>query len=331
VVTLLQGESILDAAPLFLDSPIREGATLRTSVGRVAVQFGDRSGFVVEENTTLELSRLDDSAVELRILSGAVAVDLTRRRSDQRFAVLAGDRSVEVRGTAFRVALADEALDVMVARGLVAVIEDADAVEVAAGGRLAIPKGGSLADHLPRRLSDREAKELARAVRAPFVPAWTGAPEVRAATAVLRVAAGPRARVRVDDVEVGVGTLSLRTVAGRHLVEAGAVSRWVELDAGVVAMTELVDPRSERPAQVDQQVQVHEKAIAGCAQRARKQDPLFEGQVVEVDVQIGADGSVVSVNSGNSEIENCVAEIARNTFSFPRGSRGTVRKRINVR
>jgi hypothetical protein len=333
VVTFLQGDAILDAAPIFLDAPIQAGAILRTHRGRVAVQFGDRSGFVVEDDTILEVARLDEQAVELRVRAGAVSIDLTRRRADQRFSVHAGARQVVVRGTVFRVAHTDDALDVVVARGLVAVSEGDDAVEVSAGARLAIPRGGSLGAAMPRKLTERETNALSRAIRVPLVPAWTSAPEVRAATAVLRVAAGPRARVKIDDVDTGVGPLSLRTVAGRHLVEVGGVSRWVELDAGAIAMTTMAppEPRSERPGQLDAELVKHKAAIGQCAAGARKRDPLFKAEI-EIEVGIRASGAVNDVNPvkglGDRELENCVLGLVRDQFTFPAGTASSVRKKI---
>jgi ferric-dicitrate binding protein FerR (iron transport regulator) len=60
---------------------------------------------------------------EMARVIGAVAVELTHRRSDQRFAVFAGGRTVEVRGTAFRVSDKGGKFDVAVLRGRVAIID----------------------------------------------------------------------------------------------------------------------------------------------------------------------------------------------------------------
>ena len=309
------------------------GAKLETREGRVGVQFGERTGFVLEPRSQLELVSFDDTAVELRV-EGALSVELTKRQATQRLAVLAGSRVVEVRGTHFRVAQQGGALDVAVARGRVAVIEANDSVEVPAGKRLTLAFGQSVGSLLPHSLSGMDSEELAEAMRVPLVPGWTDAATARAGFAVVDVSARPGTRVKIDGMSVGAGTLRVRTVPGRHLVETGAVARWIELDAGSQARRELpVDnPRSERPAQLDGELQKFSRLIESCGNRVRKYDPTFEGDV-EVEIGINADGTVDSVSPvvglPDRDIEACVLDVLRNGLTFPRGSRHVVVKKIS--
>ena len=334
LATLVQGEVTLDGAALYVESAVRAGMTIRTGAGRVALQFGDRSAFVVEPQTELALVSLAEDTVELRVVRGRVGVDLAHRRPSQRFAVLAGARRVEVRGTAFRVAREeDDALEVTVVRGKVAVLEGTDQVDVPAGARLAVRAGAHLAGLFPQPIGDREAKALAAAVRVPLVPSFAGVPEARARSAILQVAAGPRARVRIDGVDVGVGTLSVRAPAGRYLVEVGSASQWVDLEAGTVAATrvEEVAPRSERPAQLDQELGRHKAELGQCA--PYKQDLDFHAEL-EVELRVGRDGAVNYVTlvkgSGYRDVETCVLERIRSSFTFPAGTATTVRKKIRL-
>lgn len=333
IVTFVAGTATLEGGPLTLDTPVTEGATLVTATGRLGVQFGERAGFVLEPHSSLELVSFNEAAVELRIV-GAVTVDVTKRRPDQRLAVLAGRRTVDVRGTHFRVANRDGLLDVAVARGRVAVVEGGAAVEIPAGERLALALGDRVGSLLPRHMSTMETAELADVMRVPVVAGWTGAASTRLATAVLDVAARGQTRVRVDGVGVGGGSIRIRTIAGRHLVEVGVLSSWVEVDAGGTARTELPvsEPRSERPLQVDLQLEEHRREFAICGSHVRKADPTFEGEI-EVEIGINADGTIDSVSpvSGlpDREIEACILNVLRNDLSFPRGSRHTVVKKIS--
>jgi hypothetical protein len=158
----------------------------------------------------------------------------------------------------------------------------------------------------------------------PLVAGWS---EGRPA-AVLSIAAPAGAPVRVDGVEVGAGSFVLRAPPGRHLVESGTASRWVEVDGGAETVT-LVDPaRSERPSQVDAQLRAHRGDVRLCAERGAG----AEGSL-EVEIGIGADGSVNFVApvraSTAPEVDACLANLLRDRFTFPRGAAATVRKVIS--
>ncbi|MBI4510640.1 MAG: FecR domain-containing protein [Deltaproteobacteria bacterium] len=332
IITLLAGAVHLDHDAIAIASGIKAGARIVTEEGRVAVQFGNRSGFLVDSGTTVELLQFDESAVELRV-RGSVSAELVKRQPHQRFVVRAGSRFVEVRGTAFRVTEQYGALDVAVTRGRVTVSDDDGSVEVPAGSRIALAPGVRVAGVTPRRMMNVDAKELVDSVHVPLLPTWTSANEMRGSTAVLKVSAKPRVRVRVDGVQAGTGDLYLRKSPGRHLIEAGGLSRWVEAEAGGSTVTALAEERarSERPRQLDAQLSVVQRAIASCVGRVRKVDPLFSGEIV-AEIGINADGTVgfVTAIQGTPErdVESCVLSVLRDGLTFPPGTKSTVRKRI---
>jgi hypothetical protein len=333
-VTFLQGQVTVDGgAAVTGDTPLRAGLTLHAAAGaRLAAQFGARSGLVLEPGSTLEVLRFDAGEVLLRVTSGAVAVELEERRPDQRFAVLAGTRVVEVRGTVFRVAEQAGDVDVAVRRGRVAVLDSGGAAEtnVLAGTRLALARGAA-PDASPPVPSPAT---LDASMRIPLVPGFESAAAMRADTPMLAVTAPARASVRVDGVEAGVGSFQLRRALGRHLVESGTVSRWVEVTAGGTAAIALAPPaaernRSERPAQLDAQLRNHRGELEVCASRLGKVAPGGELSV-EVEVGVRADGSVDFVTPVGRVGDDCVLDLIRDRFTFPEGAAATVRKSIRL-
>lgn len=333
VVTFLQGDVLLGAAKATPDSSLSAGSVLETRRGRVAVQFGAHSGLVLEPQSKLEVVSFDSREIVLSV-SGAVDVELESRLPGQRFALLAGERTVEVRGTVFRVAHHGGELDVAVQRGRVAVIEGGAQVTVDAGARLALGRGVAVGTLLPEPLLAEASKALADSMRVPIVAGWTtaGAAALRTSSPVLSVSAAPSARVRVDGVEAGSGSFLLRAPPGRHLVESGAAARWIDVDAGAASVTLADAARSERPGQVDAQLRVHRSDVGFCSDSERKEAPGFEGRV-EVEIGIGADGAVNFVApvraSATPQVDACIQDLIRDRFTFPRGTQATVRKVIN--
>lgn len=333
VVTVVGGEVTIDGAAAGIDTPIRAGSTIVTKNGRLGVQFGPANAFVVERETELTVAVFDDREVALRIDGGAVAVDITRRSAEQRFAVVAGARAVEVRGTAFRVADDGKVLDVAVTRGRVAVLEEGSAVEIPAGSRLIVERIAALATALPRPMLADEAEDLQ--ISAPMLPGWVSARELRDATSKVAVAARPGALVRLDGVAIGSGNVTVRATPGRHLVEVGSASRWIEVEPGASADASFVDrgARSERPAQVEKQLEAHEARIYRCAKPMQKIDPRYSA-MIEIEIGVLADGSVNYVQPVRGlierEVEECVLSVVRDHFTFPAGTKAEVRKTIRL-
>ena len=172
-------------------------------------------------------------------------------------------------------------------------------------------------------------------MRVRTLPVWVGADETRRLSSGLTVVARANARVRVEGIEVGAGVLKIRAPVGRHLVEVGAVSEWVQIGAGKMTTTNMVPhddrERSERPRQFDAQLGEHHGAFSVCGNRVRKFDPEFRG-VMQVEVGVNADGSLdfVYASQGLADrgIEDCVLDVVRERFLFPAGQKATLRKMI---
>src|SRR5262249_15209465 len=185
--TLISGDARLGGVPLSVDAAIRAGDKIETGAGRVAVQFGERSAFLLGTHTTVEVRSFDEREGVLAV-TGTIAVDAEKRRDGQRLAVVAGRRAGEVRGTAFRVGNGDDDLLVAVTRGRVAVVEGDAAVEVPAGSQLSLAAGKSLAGVAPRTLIQPGVAAPRTLARIPIVPTWTDIDSLRTHTAVLSVA-----------------------------------------------------------------------------------------------------------------------------------------------
>lgn len=334
LVTLVAGDVRLRGASLSLDATIRAGDKIETGAGRVAVQFGERSAFQLGTHTAVEVRSFDEREVVLAV-TGTIDVDAERRHEGQRLAVIAGTRTVEVRGTAFRVGNGDDDLMVAVTRGRVAVLDGNAAVEVPAGSQLSLAAGKSLAGVAPRALIQPGVAAPRALARIPTLPTWTDIDNLRTHTAVLSVAAPPRVAVRVDGVELGKGSFALRTTPGRHLVEGGASApRWVEVEQGpaTAASVSVTGPsESERPGQVDAELRRHRGRFIYCGDRVRKVEPGFTGSI-QVEIGIEADGSVrfVAPVEGfeDPDVETCVLDVIRTLLTFPPGSKATVQKVI---
>lgn len=235
VVTFARGDVTLGGKPVrvadLFARQLGPGAHLATRAhGRVVVQFGRGSGFVLGPNTSLELRRFDQRAVELAV-DGTVEVEVSRRAPGQTFAVVAGHHRVSVRGTGFRVESRDRQLDVVCAHGLVVVTGD----EGGDDGEVSLGPGQTV--HLWRQTLLRHARRqpvdparlaaLDRSLAGPLLPAWTEPRALFDTSSTLTLEAGPGRRVRVDGDVVGEGDFSLRVMSGRHHLEvAGARGGW---------------------------------------------------------------------------------------------------------
>ena len=86
------------------DQLIKAGDVITTLDARLDVQFDDASALSLAPSTILSVRRLDSDQIELFLQQGSIDVTVTKRSPNQRFLVaLATGRTVEVRGTQFRV------------------------------------------------------------------------------------------------------------------------------------------------------------------------------------------------------------------------------------
>jgi ferric-dicitrate binding protein FerR (iron transport regulator) len=332
VVTFAQGNATVnDQAVALATTSLTKGSTIVTGDGRLAVQFGERSGFVLEPHSKLEITAFDEGAVDLQVDQGAVAVEVTHRQPKQRFTVSAGSRRVEVRGTIFRVARTAGAVDVVCTRGRVAVIDGADEVAVPAGDRLTIADALRIVDGHVQTMADPELQKMGAELHIAMVAGWTSAGEVRARSATLTIAES-RGMVRLDDVEVGQGSFAIRVAPGRHQITANGASRWIELDAGATMAAPAITPTTtshERAGQYHRQLLAHQEQINACIRDRVKQQPDYQA-TMSVTLDIDATGSIGSMNASHLDdqsIENCVRDVIE-SFTFPPGTAETVAQTI---
>jgi hypothetical protein len=352
VVTLVSGEVAIDgvvAAPELLAHRVAAGSVVKTVVGRVGVQFGDGSAFAVGAGSTVDVRRFDAAAVELAV-DGELSVEVTRRAPGQRFTVLAGGRTVEVRGTAFRVVQRDGALEVACSHGRVAVIDRARAggeIEVGAGQVARLAGDGLLGAARPL---DAAALEALAAAQAPRLPVWADPAQLERTSGRLEVAVAPGHAVRVDGVAVGKGPITMRVTSGRYLVQAERApgqwseAEWLEVAAADGARLEVVAPRP-RPGRAAVEQPTSEAALD--ERRAQLESLLQRGRVVtclraltkqgltdtfvELDMGVDTDGAIAYLNIASTDLPRSTAACVRDAVAaivFPAGAPATWRHRL---
>jgi hypothetical protein len=216
---------------------LRAGDRITTAEGRVAAQFGPASTITVGPHSSVTLAHFDARAVELVLGErGRIDIEVSHRAAEQRFVVRAGPRTVEVRGTAFRVERDGARVAVACEHGRVAVatVDGADGVELGAGQALAVVDGEPVLARQVRPMSEAELGELI-AARPQALPQWTDPETIFRTTAALPLVVPPGHVVTIDGVPAGVGALWRRLPPGRHLVVARgrdgrAACQWIELD-----------------------------------------------------------------------------------------------------
>lgn len=347
LVTLAQGEAHLAGmrgAGVFAQ-PVVAGLRLDTGDGRLAVQVDTGTAFAIGPRSRLDVARLDDAAIELHV-DGEVSVEVSHRKDGQRFVVVAGDRVVEVRGTAFEVVHQGGRVEVRCRHGVVAVrdtgVPGGATVEVAAGKRWAAAAGEPLTTHVPGPLT---AEDIAGALgRAPvMLPAWTDAPSLLRTTGPLSIGAPAKRAVRIDGVEVGRGNLSVRVMSGRHLVEAErapgryAPGQWVATrDDGAPAEIQLAPATTAatggvktRRAQLDAKLDM--ARAASCVRSLAKQG-LAEGTYVTLELGVDETGAISFLNVGATDLPDRMATCVRDVATqvrFPAGPAATWRHKIS--
>nr|MBA3456854.1 FecR domain-containing protein [Deltaproteobacteria bacterium] len=238
------------------------GTVIATGDGRVDVQFGDASAFGLGPRSTLELRRFDAKLIEL-VVDGTIDLEVAPRLPGQRFVVIAGDHTIEVRGTRFRVERNPQAITIECRHGLVAVRDRTSQVEVGTARRMQVATGAPITADLVVPLSVVELAALSEAdpVR---VPMWN-LDALVTGSAPLEIASVGRRDIRVDGIELGRAPLRVRVMPGRHTVEAadsaGRFRRagWID----VPAPTE-----SGKPARLE--LPIEAPRTAGTAERRRQ-------------------------------------------------------------
>lgn len=355
VVTLVEGRGEIvtaDGATLVGGTAVgahRVGAGDRLiGDGRLAVQFGAGSTFTVGAGSTLLVERFDERAIELVLTErGRVDVEVSHRGDQQRFAVRAGGRTVEVRGTAFRVERAADAVAVACEHGRV-VVSSADAgdtVELGAGQRVALGDAEPLLTRTVESLSVDELAQLA-ASRAPALARWTDADTVLRTTAALPLLAPSGHAVSIDGVATGTGSLWRRVSPGRHLIESadprGRVSpgQWIDVGDGPEAPV-VIAPAPELPSTGTAAARrarlrelaraIDDVALRGCVRSLAKQG-LADGTHVELEIGVSAAGAIRYLNVVDTDLPARVTACVRDVVGQARlgaGAQTSWRHRVS--
>ena len=352
LVTLIEGD-VTRGGAAGLAAPDEIGAhlvvagdQLATGDGRVALQLGAASTATLGPRSRLSVVRLDAAQIALAV-DGRVDIELEHRAPGQRFLVIAGDRTVEVRGTAFQVDHAGGALSVACEHGRVAVSGGGATVEVGAGQGLTVADQAPLVPEAVRSLDEAELAALAAARPSPL-GLWTDADTMLRTTAPLALVA-PRGRaVRVDGEIVGAGPVWLRKPAGRHLIEAErgkggfGPGRWVVLDGQpsspvILAEAPAGDGVTAARAAAGLQARKAELArhldhgrLAACVRKLAKQGAAA-GTHVDLELGVAASGAREYLNLGDTDLPLGVASCVRDVVGdvrFGAGARASWTHRI---
>lgn len=318
------------------------GAVLATGDGRVDVQFAEGSALALAPQSRLELRRFDAAAIELAV-DGTVDIEVSPRAPHQRFLVRAGARTIEVRGTRFRVRHDAGAVAVACSHGLVAVRDGAGQVEVGAARRLELPPAAPVLGAAAAPLSAEELDALA--VAAPLrLPVWSPAAPL-GGSAPLSIEGGGRREVRVDGVELGAAPLTVRVLPGRHTVEtadaagrfrragwvdvappaAGAAAARFELPAELPPVRDVSERRRQLRAGLDR------ARLRQCTRSIAKQG--VTGTYVQIELRVDAAGAVNFLNVVDTDLGAATAGCVRNAIAevrFPPGPAATWRERLDL-
>ena len=344
LVSRATGDVMIDGlrrADLFART-LGPGAVIATSDGRVDVQFGEGGAFVLGPRSRLQLRRFDAEGIELAV-DGTVDVEVSPRAPRQRFAVIAGARTIEVRGTRFRVRHDGGATAVACSHGRVAVRDGGGEVEVGAASGVELPAGRAVAGAPVAPLSPDALAGLASA--APLqLPLWN--PEALLhGSAPLEITGGGRREVRVDGVEVGAAPLRVRVLPGRHTVEtadaagrfrragwadvappsAGAAAARFELPAELPPARDVAERRRQLRAGLDP------ARLRQCTRQIAKQG--LTGTYVQIELRVDAGGAVNFLNVVDTDLGAATAGCVRDAIAavrFAPGPAATWRERIDL-
>jgi hypothetical protein len=360
VVTLAQGDVTVDGAnraAQLLAHPIAAGSSLATTDGRVAVQFGDGSVFSIGPRSSLRVKRFDVGGIDLALGdAGEVTIEVAPRAPGQRFTVEAGDRTIEVRGTAFHVVRRGDTVDVACSHGLVAVRDPSGELAVPAGQGVTVADGERLADRAARPLDEAALAQLSRAI-GPRLPVWTDRDAILRTSTPLAIAAPHGRAVRVDGVVVGDGPLVVRVMSGRHLVEAATASgtrfaagEWidagpgradgridarVDVTAAIAARDDAAPAVSPATARAARQADLEkglDMARANACLRTLAKQGVAAGTHVELEISVDSSGAIGMLNLGETDLPARVASCVRDvvaTVRFPHGAAATFTHRID--
>jgi ferric-dicitrate binding protein FerR (iron transport regulator) len=316
------------------------GTVLATGAGRVDVQFGDHSAFSLGPRSTLELRRFDAEEIAL-VVDGTVDITVAPRAPHQRFLVIAGERTVEVRGTQFRVSHDGSATRVACRHGKVAVRDAHGEVEVATARKLELASAASVEGARVVALDVDELDQLAAATPA-MVPLWGDPHALLQTSASLEVTTVGTHAVRVDGVELGEAPLRVRVMPGRHTVEtadrAGRFRRagWVDVEAAKPARLAVQAEATELPASTTSARRHQLRAGIDHARLSQCTRAITKAGLtayVAFEIAIDETGAVQFLNVVDSDLpattRNCVREVLADV-RFKPGAAATFRDKLDL-
>jgi ferric-dicitrate binding protein FerR (iron transport regulator) len=347
LVSRLAGDVMIDGAKVdnaFAKSLVA-GTVLATGDGRIDVQFGEASAFALGPRSTLELRSFDSDTIAL-VVDGSVDLEVAPRTKHQRFFVIAGDRTIEVRGTRFAVKHDAGGTLVSCQHGLVAVKDRDHELEVGTARKAFVPAQHAVTEAHAVPLT---ADELATLVTAtPWsTPGWNA--DLAARTAPLEIAtAAPHRAVRVDGIELGAAPFAMRVAPGRHTVEAAdAAGRfrragWVDVALGAHASHFEAPAIEEAPlvASPAAATAARKRQLATGLDRARVQQCTrrlaksgLTDTFVQIEITVDAAGAVDVLNIIDTDLPadtaSCVHDALAET-KFPAGAAATWREKLTL-
>jgi hypothetical protein len=347
LVSRLAGDVMIDGvhpdANAAFRSPLGAGTVLATGDGRIDVQFGEASAFALGPHSTLELFMFDADTITL-VVDGTVDLEVAPRAKHQRFNVLAGDRTIEVRGTRFAVKRDATGTLVSCQHGLVAVHSNAGPELMVGTARKAFMSAGhSLADAHAVPLTAEELTALA--TTAPWsTPGWA---DLVAHSAPLDItAAAPQRAVRVDGVELGAAPFAMRATPGRHTIEAadnaGHFHRagWVDVTAAARAHFEAMPLPNDlaTPSSGAITARKHEFTIGldrarlkQCTRRLAKSGLL--NTFVQIEITVDAAGAINVLNVVDTDLPSDTAQCVHDALAdvhFAAGTAATWREKLTL-
>ena len=340
LVSRVSGDVMIDGlrTPDAFARTLAAGAVIATADGRLDVQFGDGSAFALGARSTLELRRFDAAAIELAV-DGTVDVVVAPRAPGQTFRVVAGDETVEVRGTQFRVTRDARGVRVACRHGLVAVRDGSGELAIGAAREAFVQPAQAAAAHA-QPLSADALGELAAATPV-TLPLWNDS--LATTSAPLEIATAARRDVRVDGVEVGAAPLRLRVMPGRHTVEAadraGRYRRagWVDVAAGKAGHVDVpvADEAAPVAGTAERKKQLHagidRARLRACTHDLSKAG--ISGAYVEIQLAVDSAGNINFMNALDSDLgssgQSCVLDVLR-AVHFGAGAAATWRERIEL-
>jgi hypothetical protein len=342
LVSRLTGQVMIDGVRRddAFERALVAGTVLATGSGRVDIQFGEHSAFSLAPRSTLELRRFDAEAIEL-VVDGTVDIEVAPRAPHQRFVVIAGERTIEVRGTQFRVSHVANATRVACRHGKVAVRDAYGELEVATARKVELSAQTTIDRAKVVALSAAELEELAAATPS-TLPLWTDAQALLQASAALEVSTVDSRDVRVDGVELGPAPLRVRVMPGRHTIEtadrAGRFRRagWVDVEAATPARIAVQADATEVPTSAAAARRRQLRAgidHAKLAQCTRAISKAGLSAYVAFEISIDASGAVQFLNVVDSDLPASTRGCVRDALAdvrFKPGLAATFRDKLEL-